>query len=490
MKKAREVGVKTILVRGIALFIGAMLAALWLGQILFLDDFYKATKKREIKSAAKSISVMINTGNLSQDKARYIGERYDVCIDVYLMSDNRALSLLSADVLGHCAIHNTDERSKFTIYGQALKNNGVYLEYFAFDPEHGVYYGVDSDQYKSSEEFSLIYAQIEPSSQGDILMIFNSSITPISATVKTFYNLLFCFSVIILVLSVIFAHHLSKKITAPIQRLTESADKFGRGELDADFRVEGYSEAERLSDALAYASSELKKTDRLRRDLIANISHDLRTPITLINGYAEMMRDLPDENNAKNLDNIINESKRLTTLLEDVLDYSRLISGTVSLEKTEYCITHQLREIVSSYSEMLKKDGFILKLDYGCDVNVLGDRQQLGRVLVNFISNAVTHSGEDRVITISQIIENGWVKICIADNGPGIPQSELSVIWERYTKLSRNGGRPSGGSGLGLSIVKAIMELSGGAYGVKSTVGKGSEFWYSMPISSTAHSAF
>ncbi len=478
-----ERGLKAILVRGIALFIGVMLAVLWLVQIVFLDDFYEATKKREIKAAAKSITLLVNAGNFSTDEAELIGERYDVCIDVYLMNDNRALSLMSADVLGHCAIHNTDERSKFTIYNIAKENGGVYLEYFAFDPEHGLYYGVDSEQYKGSEEFSLIYAIVEPVEQGDILMIFNSSITPISATVKTLYTLLFCFSGVILLLSVIFARQLSEKITRPIQRLTESADRFGRGELDADFRVDGYSEVERLSGALAYASSELEKTERLRRDLIANISHDLRTPVTLINGYAEMMRDLPDENTAENLDNIINESKRLTTLLEDVLEYSRLVSGTVRFERKEYCITEQLREIVSSYREMLKKDGFTLNLEYGSDVNVIGDRQQLGRVLVNFISNAAAHGGESREINVKQVIEDGWVRISISDKGPGIPASELSGIWERYTKLSRNGERPSGGSGLGLSIVKAIMECSGGAYGVKSTVGVGSEFWYAMPIS-------
>lgn len=468
--------------RGIALFIGIMLMILWLVQIVFLDDFYKATKKREIKSASKSISDMVDSGKLNSERARYIGERYDVCIDVYLINNNQALSLISADVLGHCAIHNTDERSKFTIYEQAKKNGGIYLEYFAFDPEHGVYYGVDSERYKSSEEFSLIYAVIKPASQGDVLMIFNSSITPISATVKTLYTLLFCFSGVILLLSVLLAHHLSQKIAGPIRQLTEAADKFGRGELNADFRVDGYYEAEQLSGALAYASSELEKTERLRRDLIANISHDLRTPITLISGYAEMMRDLPNENTAENLENIISESRRLTTLLEDVLDYSRLISGTVRFEPEEYCITQQLREISANYSELLKKDGFSIILDYGCDVNVVGDRHQLGRVLVNFISNAVSHSGESKVIKIKQTSDNDWVRICVADNGPGIPQSELSLIWERYTKLSRNGERASGGSGLGLSIVKAIMERSGGAYGVTSTLGEGSEFWYAMPV--------
>ena len=479
MKKT--VNLRTLLLGGIAVFVIIMLAALWLCQVVFLDELYHVIKKREIITAAKNVHDTVDDGELSDSALLAIGEKYEVCIEVYSVGAGRPERLATADVVPHCALHSTDPKSKMTIFYEAKKNGGSYLEYFIFDPRGRVYRSVGEDL-ETDEDLSMIYAEVITAEDRELLMIFNSSVTPISATVSTLYVFLSIFTALIIILAVILAHVFSRTIAKPIDALTEKADKLGSGRENIDFSVTGYAEIEKLSGALGYASREIQKTEELRRDFIANVTHDLKTPITLIAGYSEMMLDFPEENTPENIKNIVSETERLSFLVNEVLDYSKLVSGTVPFVCERYCLTAQLRDICTRYAQMLKSDGFTVTLDAGCDVFVNGDPSQLARVLINYITNAVSHTGEgERIIKISQTVENGWVTVSVTDGGAGIPKEELADIWERYYKVGKNTSRTASGSGLGLSIVKAIMELSGGAYGVKSTVGSGSTFWFALP---------
>ncbi len=439
-----------------------------------MDDIYRLVKEREIKNASKEVALLVEVGDYESKKAEAIGEKYGVCIEVFEMSPNSSRRLMNADILSHCAIHDSDGSSVFKIYQNTISGGGVYLEYFRYDSDRNLYYSVGNDAISAGAELSMIYAVAE----GDVLMLFNSVVSPISATTRTFYYLLGSFSMIILIFTLVFTGIISRYITKPLRELTSAARRFGRGELDASFRVSGYAEAEELSSAISYASGELSKTEVLRRDLIANISHDLRTPITLITGYAEMMRDLPGENTPENLSNIVNESERLNALISDVLDYSKLVSGTLPFKPVRFSLTDRVAEICARYDSMLKKDGFTVTFEHNEDVAVYADPEQINRVLVNFLSNAIAHSGDEKLISVVQAIDSGGVKISVTDRGVGIPASELPGIWERYYKGSQNGARSAGSSGLGLSIVKAILDRSGGAYGVQSQPGVGSTFWF------------
>ncbi len=476
--KKESKGVNTVLTTSIAVFILIMVLVLWLGYMFFMDDIYRLVKEHEMKSAADDVLDLVKKQELDGKTAKAIGEEYGVCIEVCKINGTTSRRLVSADVIAHCAIHNTDTKSKFSIYDSAMKNGGVYLEYFLYDQDTGDFYSIREDEITPGNELSLIYAL----TNGEILMLFNSTVSPISATVRTFYLLLGAFTIIILLLTLVFTNVLSGFITKPLESLTEATKRFGQGELDANFRVSGYTEAEQLSGAIAYAADELKKTEQLRRDLLANVSHDLRTPITLIMGYAEMMRDIPGENTPENLDNIVSEASRLSSMVSDVLDYSKLISGTLPFKETRFSLTEKVSEICLRYSELLKKDGYTLDFSGGQEMFVIADPDQITRVLINFLSNAVVHSGDSKEITVAQSFEDGGVKISVTDKGDGICANELSGIWERYNKASTNRVRSSGSSGLGLSIVKAIIERSGGAYGVDSTVGVGSTFWFWLPI--------
>lgn len=492
MKKT--VNLRTLLLGGMAAFVLIMLAVLWLCQVVFLDDLYHFIKKREIKAAANTVLTTVKTEIPDDNDLLVIGEKYEVCIEIYLMDTGALQRLASADVVPRCALHATDLKSKFTIFSEAEKNGGTYLEYFSFDPQKRLYRSVGGKPEDAEEDLSMIYAVIGEQNGKTLLMIFNSSVTPISATVSTLYVLLSIFTVVILLLAVIYTHYLSKTIAAPIDRLTAAAETLGTAENGSKFSVTGYTEIEKLSNALGYASSEISKTETLRRDFLANVTHDLKTPITLIAGYSEMMLDFPEENTPENLENIVNETKRLSYLVNEVLDYSKLVSGTVVFEPKPYNITAQLRDITERYAEMLRKDGFELTFQADRDAVVCADAQQIARAVINYITNAVSHSGandktnapenaetpENRII-ITQTVDADWVTVSVTDFGHGIPKEELSEIWERYYKVGKNNSLSARGSGLGLSIVKTIMERSGGAYGVRSTVGKGSTFWLALP---------
>ena len=485
MKKS--FGIKKILLGGTVAFVAIMLAALWLCQVVFLDKFYHIIKKNDIEKAAKSVSLIVKKGGVpTNDELFKIGRKYEACIDVLEMKNGALVSLGAADTVPRCVIHSISPDSKRVLYDNANADKDGYLEYFSFDPTRKAYVSAGTDGLRGSEDLSLVYAVVTECEGKTLLLLFNSSVTPISATVSTLYVLLSLFTVVILILTVVFAYFMSRTVAKPIDELTEKAASFGSGDANVDFSVGGYSEVRQLSAALGYASEEIRKTEELRRDFLANVTHDLKTPITLISGYSEMMLDFPEENTPENLRNIVKETERMSALVNEVLDYSRLVSGTVPFDIKKYNLTEQVGELCKRYAEMLRPDGIKLSVELSEDAFVFADPSQAERVLVNFITNAVIHTGEDGVITVKQTVENGWVTVSVTDTGAGIPKEELAGIWERYYKLGKNNSRTAKGSGLGLSIVKTIMERMDGAYGVRSTVGKGSTFWYAFKVASVA----
>ena len=153
-------------------------------------------------------------------------------------------------------------------------------------------------------------------------------------------------------LGLLLAYLLSRKIGRPIESLNSAAKTLAKGDYEVHFEGGGYREVCELSDTLNYAAQELSKTERLQRDLVANISHDLRTPLTLITGYAEVMRDLPGENTPENVQIIIDEATRLTTLVNDVLDLSKLQAGVVPMEREVFNLTESVRSILTRYTKL------------------------------------------------------------------------------------------------------------------------------------------
>ena len=264
--------------------------------------------------------------------------------------------------------------------------------------------------------------------------------------------------------------------------MNASAKRLAKGDYDADFTVQGYREIDELADSLNYAADELAKADRLQKELVANVSHDLRTPLTLIKGYSEVMRDIPGENKAENIQIIIDETARLSDLVSDVLDLSRIQSGMRKPDIMEFSLTDTVKETMLRYERLTKQDGYTIEFNSDGDVSVMADRVMILQVVYNLINNAINYAGEDKWVSVSQRVTENTVRISVTDSGEGIPEEQLGAIWDRYYKVDKVHRRATVGTGLGLSIVKQILELHGASYGVDSTLGEGSTFWFELEV--------
>lgn len=478
-------GIRSKLFIWLSIFTLIIIFVLWLCQVVFLDTIYKGIKVNEIRHAAKAIESALGDENF-ESTAENIATKNDICMIVLQMvSDDRALQLCSVESQSSCLIHNAEKSSIFVFYNTAVQNGGSSVQRFRYSTERRVYVSSESEYYDSlsAENESIIYSVVvTDSSDLPVLILLNAVISPVTATVNTLNKMLITISAALLFFALIMAVIISRRISKPIVSLTDDAKKLAGGDYNVKFSASDFREIGELASALDYAKHELSKVDALRRDLIANISHDLRTPLTMISGYAEVMRDLPGENTAENLQVIIDESNRLTTLVNDVLDISKLESGVRTVSPSEFSLTDAISSAIKSYNKLTERGNYkiIFLPEYNVTVNT--DKTILMQVFYNLLGNAVTYTGDDKTVYVSQSTDSETrnVRITVTDTGDGIAPEKLPLIWDRYYKVDKIHRRASVGTGLGLSIVRGSMELLGGGYGVKSTPGAGSDFWFEL----------
>lgn len=471
----------------LVLFAAVMLVMLWFFQIVFLDDFYRYIKINNIKSSAETIEKNIDNDNLNV-LLNSIAEQNQTYIRI-LNEDGS--NVFSSDAAPDSLIHRMPGSELYQIYKSAEQNGGTLLDFRSREEPKDMLFkdkhfegNVPKGMGKIDQ--SMIYAKIVEKQNGSrVIIILNSTITPVNATVDTLRVQLEYVTIITILMALGLALFISKRISKPIIKINTAAKELGKGNYETSFEGRGYLEISELNDTLNYAAKELSKVEGLRRELIANISHDLRTPLTMITGYGEVMRDLPGENTPENVQIIIDEAKRLSTLVSDILDISKLQSGTQQLTCERFNLTRSIEEILLRYTKLTEQDGYRLKLISSEDAWVNGDKIKLSQVVYNLINNAITYTGPDKSVTISQSIRRDSVRIEIADTGEGIAEESLPLIWDRYYKVDKAHKRAAIGTGLGLSIVKTILDLHKAEYGVSSTVGQGSVFWFQLKLDKT-----
>ena len=459
-----------------AVFAAVMLILLWFFQVVFLESFYKATKISEIQSQAHELCQNIGQPGFSA-RLKSAAQERQICV---IVSDSAGNRLYSEHAVQECAIHRLGPWALATIYMVAEQNDGSYFERFRWERggAGSLELGASETGKKDTPE-SIVYAETVQTSQGGIMILMNSMITPVGSTVETLRLQLISVTGIMLLLAVLLAWFLSRKISRPIIGISKTAQEMASGDYSVEFDGSGYKEAFELSETLNETVQELSKVDRLQKDLIANVSHDLRTPLTLIEGYAEVMRDIPGENTPENVQIIIDETTRLSSLVNDLLDISRLQSGTLKLEKEVFSITGAVREILGRYTKLTD---YSITFHAEEEILVCADKLKISQVIYNLVNNALTYTGEDKRVMLEQETDEGKVRISVTDTGEGIPQDKLLDIWERYYKVDKAHKRAQVGTGLGLSIVKTILDMHGGAYGVESQEGVGSTFWFELDI--------
>jgi sensor histidine kinase/response regulator len=276
---------------------------------------------------------------------------------------------------------------------------------------------------------------------------------------------------------------MSTWLSLPIASITKSAVQLSNGNYNVNFNGGIFTETNELARTLNKASYEMQKTDSYQRDLIANVSHDLKTPLTMIKSYAEMINDISGDNpekRAEHLAVIIAEADRLNKLVSDMLSASRLQSNSAELNMTKFDIVKAATEVEETFEVLNQQEGYNISFNKCKTAYVYGDYDKLKQVMANLISNAIKYCGKDKYVRIELKKVGRNVRFDVIDHGDGIAAEEISHVWERYYRTSANRNRNIEGTGLGLSIVKGILSLHNANYGVESEEGKGSDFWFEL----------
>lgn len=292
--------------------------------------------------------------------------------------------------------------------------------------------------------------------------------------------------VFVFVLSFAVSGAVSAWLTRPLSEMADKADKLAKGDFSVDFHGHDYGlEMKALADRLNYARDELSKTDGMQRELISNVSHDFKTPLTMIKAYASMIVEISGENpekRNKHAQVIIDEADRLTLLVNDVLELSKMRSGIENMRLETFDLSAYLRGILTRFDYLKEVQGYAFETEIEDGLLTRGDELKLGQVLYNLIGNAVNYTGEDKRVIIKLKKRENIARLIVRDTGEGIEKDQLKDIWSRYYRSKETHKRPVQGTGLGLSIVKTVLEAHGFVFGVESKVDKGTVFYVDFPI--------
>ena len=480
--KERLWGIQTRVSWTFFLFIVLMVALLWLMQIQLLDQFYRYEKRRTLQNVSANIAGNIDNTSLNTLIER-VAEDNGLCV---LIVDESMQTVYSADTAFSCIIHHLNHRDLRRM-AQKLETDGQNFVFFPMQRTRSS--GFDRQRFAfpaplpmsdDGAEYlvSIQRALLEDGSEYYVLL--NTLLTPVTSTVQTIRSELWVLTTALLLIGFLLSSILSRRISRPIIQTTEAARALSQGEFTPIRDANAYREIAQLNRQLAQAARDLRKVEETQRELIANISHDLRTPLTLIEGYVEAMRDIPGENTPENLQVILDETHRLTTLVNAVLDYSRSQNAAPEGNSCRFSLTESIREILTRYVKLTEQDGYVIRFRQQGEVFVRADPLKISQVVYNLINNALTYTGDDKTVTITQTIQNGRVRLSVTDTGEGIEPEELPYIWNRYYRGKKPHKRAAVGTGLGLNIARSILDGYGMDYGAESTVGTGSTFWFEM----------
>ena len=438
---------------GFSIFI---LCFLWFFQIIFLNSYYKAYKTNELDKAASELRQNIN---LNQQKIETIARKRDICIEIY---GNNLYAATSSNK-GCMEFGNKNFKVK-----RNFINSGLLEQH----------YNLINSQYQNE---TLIYAL---KLDTDLYAFINASLEPLDSTITILSNQFIITTIIVLILSLIIGYLISKKLSKPITKISNEAKKLADGNFSANFKTDiDIYEINELADSLNYTKDELSKTESLKRDLMANVSHDLKTPLTMIKAYAEMVRDLTYNNKEKreeNLNTIIEETDRLTLLVNDILDLSNAESGNATLKIENIDLIVLINQVIQRFKILEEQENYQFIFTHPKNTIIKADYKRIYQVIYNLINNAINYTGEEKKIYINIKENKNNYLVEIKDTGKGIKKEDLKHIWDKYYHSDKKHKRNNYGTGLGLSIVKNILQMHKYKYGVKSS-NKGSTFYFEIP---------
>lgn len=444
------------------LLIGITLGLLWIFQVVMLEKYYIYSQTRSIKQDGLALAKAFEEGAVSEELERMAGElnlKYNTGLEIYDTEGRRRFGYAVMPMM----------------MGRAMEKQEVFTETLK-----GEITVRQTRHNRLNSNIMLVGIPIGKESAVSGALIVSAPLASIKEAETIIKEQLMAVTIILIIISLLLTYFFSKAFTKPILKINEAAAKMAGGDLSIKVDVKSSDELGMLSETINNLSIQLQKIEQLRKELIANVSHEFRTPLSLIKGYAETIRDvtgdIPEKRN-RQLNIILEETDRLKEMVDDTLNLSQMQSEYSKLDIRPFDILAAARNIKDRFAYIFEKKGISFEIQGSKDgIIVMGDEPKIEQVLYNFVNNACNHTAAGGFIKIG-IFENAEdVEIEVLDNGEGIAEEEQPYIWDRFYKAAEG----NKGTGLGLAIAKEILKAHSGSFGVESKPGEGARFWFNL----------
>lgn len=467
------------------LFTAVIFTVLWLLQTVFLQSFYNSMVMRNTTAAAGRITSF----SLEGDACERLDElSRDNSLLVYV-TDAEGNILYSADEYkkGHQIAEEHGDaltqgtggrrmRARHGHYRELPENFTAFLETLASS---------DSGEAELRTDQMYFFGKyIDNADTGaQAVLYLGTNLNAVGSAARIIRIQLLIVTLLSIGIGFVLAWFMSRRFSQPISQLSQKAHTLGESAAPTAYQKGFCSELDELNETLDRTDEKLRQNKQFQNELLANVSHDLRTPLTMIKGYAEMIRDISHEDEAQCAEDvavIVRETDRLTALVGEILEYSELQMSDTEPVMEEVDFSEVVSAAADSFESLYAKDGYRLEMHIAPEIRVRGNVSRLMRAVYNLLDNAVRHSGADKWVGITLRTDNGSAVLEIADHGAGIAPEELERIWEKYYTSRQRAGR--GVSGLGLAIVRQIAAQHHGECRAVSEIGTGSTFYIQLPV--------
>ncbi|MDF2672016.1 MAG: sensory transduction histidine kinase [Clostridiales bacterium] len=464
-------------------------------QSVFFESFYINKKRNDLKSDIERFRASYNKTEGNDKIAELIGE--------YEGDSNIKLVIWSAT--GKLTYMSETQRNR-TDYLRLMELTDFIMQWVQVP---GSIENLNSQnktilvRTKGIQEVEKKLISITPNKEnGEIIFAISSlqNVSEASSVIRQFYIYFFVgAAIIVTALSLVY----SKMIAKPLVKINRSATKMANLDFSEKCSVNSNDEIGNVAASLNFLSENLdnaltnlrtanakleediekeRDLERMRKEFVASVSHELKTPITLIDGYAVGLKDEVFEGKEKDfyLDVIIDEARKMGHLVTDMLDLSQLESGNFKLTLIELNLKELVVYTIKKYEALIAEKSVKIETSLIDNIRINADWERMEQVLTNFITNAIRHVDENGTIKVSMIDKGEHISVEVENTGSHMPEDEMKRIWDKFYKFDKSRNRKFGGTGIGLSIVKNILTLHGYEYGVSNTVG-GVKFYFSVP---------